>query len=117
MKFLVDAHLPRRMVRWLSSAGCDAVHTWDLPAANRSTDEQVIKFAERETRVVVTKDADFVNSHLLSGRPAKLLLVSTGNISNQELERLLAPLIPSLVEEFRTHTFIELGRVGIIVRG
>ena len=38
-----------------------------------------------EQRVVITKDADFVNSFLLHGQPHELLLVSTGNISTSEL--------------------------------
>jgi predicted nuclease of predicted toxin-antitoxin system len=70
MKFLIDAQLPRRMANWLGSAGCDAVHTLDLPDGNRTTDMQVIEVADREQRVVVTKDADFVNEHVLHGRPA-----------------------------------------------
>ena len=61
MRFLVDAHMPRRMAACLNNAGCDAMHTRDLPDGNRSTDEQVIECADRELRVVVTKDADFVN--------------------------------------------------------
>lgn len=117
MKFLIDAQLPRRMAGWLRSAGCDAVHTLDLPDGNRTTDEQVIERADREQRAVVTKDADFVNSHLLHARPAKLLLVSTGNISNRDLEALMVPLIPDIVREFQTHSFLELGRAGIVVRG
>jgi predicted nuclease of predicted toxin-antitoxin system len=117
MKFLIDAQLPRRMTGWLGSAGCDAVHTLDLPDKNRTTDEQVIECADRDQRVVVTKDADFVNSHLLNGRPAKLLLVSTGNISNRELEQLVVRLIPDLIREFQTSSFLELGRAGIIIRG
>ena len=83
MNFLVDAQLPRRMTGWLVAAGCNAVHTLDLPDANRTTDEQIDDVADREQRVVVTKDADFVDSHLLQGRPAKLLLISTGNIANR----------------------------------
>ena len=83
MKFLVGAQLPRRVAGWLASAGCDAVHTLDLPDGNRTTDQQVIDLADREDRVVVTKDADFVDSHLLQSRPAKLLLNSTGNIGNR----------------------------------
>ena len=47
MKFLIDAQLPRRMVGWLSSAGCDAVHTLDLPEGNRPTDAQVIACADQ----------------------------------------------------------------------
>ncbi len=117
MKFLIDAQLPRRMVGWFGSAGYDAVHTLDLPDGNRTPDEQVIERADREQRVVVTKDADFVNAHVLHGRPAKLLLISTGNISNRDLEALMVPLIPDIVREFQTHSFLELGRAGIVVRG
>ena len=117
MNFLVDAKLPRRMTAWLTAAGCEAIHTLDLPDANRTTDEQVNDIADREQRAVVTKDADFVDSHLLRGRPAKLLLISTGNISNRELEALMVPLIPDIVREFQAHSFLELGRTGLVVRG
>jgi len=116
MKFLIDAQLPRRMTGWFHSAGCDARHTLDLPDQNRTTDDQVIAAADLDQRVVVTKDSDFVNSHLLSGKPAKLLLVSTGNITNRELEQLMAPLIPTIAAAFQTHSFLELGRAGLVIR-
>jgi predicted nuclease of predicted toxin-antitoxin system len=117
MNFLIDAQLPRRMCAWLTAAGCDAVHTLDLPDGNRTTDAHVNDLADREERVVVTKDADFVDMHVLQGRPAKLLLISTGNIRNRELEALMVPLIPDIVHEFGFHSFLELGRSGITVRG
>lgn len=117
MNFLVDAQLPRRMTAWLAAAGCDAVHTLDLPDQNRTTDEQINDVADGEQRVVISKDADFVDGHLLRGRPAKLLLVSTGNISNRDLEALMVPLLPDLIREFQTHSFLELGPSGIVVRG
>jgi predicted nuclease of predicted toxin-antitoxin system len=117
MRFLVDAQLPRRLAGWRAAAGCDAVHTLDLPDGNRTTDQQVIDLADQEQRAVVTKDADFVDSHVLHARPARLLLVSTGNISNRDLETLTVPLIPDIVREFQTHLFLELGRAGIVVRG
>lgn len=117
MKFLVDAQLPRRMAYWIRNAGCDAVHTLDLPAKNRTIDGFITALADAEQRIVVTKDADFVDSHLLTGRPAKLLLVSTGNITNGLLEQLFTPLIPDLVREFTSNDFLELGRTGLIVRG
>ncbi len=36
MRFMVDAQLPRRLVRWLGARGHDAVHTPDLPDGNRT---------------------------------------------------------------------------------
>lgn len=116
MNFLVDAQLPRRMIAWLATAGCDAIHTLDLLYGNRTTDEQINVVADQEQRVVISKDADFVDGHLLRGRPAKLLLVSTGNISNRDLEALVVPLIPDIVREFQTYSFLELGPTGIVVR-
>ena len=117
MNFLVDAQLPRRMTAWFTAAGCDAKHTLELTDGNRTTDVQINDMADQEQRVVVTKDADFVDAHLLRGRPAKLLLISTGNISNRDLETLFVPLIPDIVRELGTHSFLELGRSGIEVRG
>lgn len=116
MRFLVDAQLPRRMVGWLTAAGCDAIHTLDLLDGNRTTEAQVTEAADREQRAVVTKDADFVDSHVLHTRPAKLLLISTGSISNRDLEVLMVPLIPDIVHELQAHSFLELGRAGVIVR-
>lgn len=117
MNFLVDAQLPRRTAAWLVAAGADAVHTLDLPNGNRTTDAELLDVADQQQRVIVTKDSDFVDSHLLKGRPAKLLLVSTGNISNRDLEQLLVPLIPDVVRELQSNSFLELDRTGLNVRG
>ena len=82
MNFLVDAHLPRRLARWLGQAGHDVVHTYDLPLGNRTPDAVINELSVREERVVVTKDEDFVDSFFLHHQPYKLLLISTGNINN-----------------------------------
>lgn len=115
MKFLIDAHLPRRIVARLQHAGHDALHTLDLPNGNCTTDEEINDISEREQRVVVTKDADFVNSFLLMKRPYRLLLISTGNITNADLEAILFPAVPSIVAAFTTAHYIELSRARIII--
>src|SRR5438132_8021544 len=100
MNFLIDAQLPRRLAGILTAAGHDAVHTLDLPNANRTTDAEINAISLQQNRVVITKDTDFVDSFLLSRKPYKLLLVSTGNISNNELEALFKPHIPRMVSPF-----------------
>jgi predicted nuclease of predicted toxin-antitoxin system len=115
MNFRVDAQLPRRLARWLHTAGHDVIHTLDLPNGNRTTDVEINDVAEREQRVVITKDADFVNSFVLLGKPAKLLLVSTGNITNADLESLFVQALPGIVTDFQNHAFIELNWTGYVV--
>lgn len=116
LKFLVDAQLPFRMCAWFQDAGADAIHSSSLPNGNATTDLELIVFADAEQRIVVTKDSDFVNGLLENQRPARLLLISTGNITNSDLQNLIVPLIPMLLREFQSHVFLELRRDGWIIR-
>ncbi len=97
--------------------GHDAIHTLDLPAGNETGDDQVTLRADQDRRVVVTKDADFVNSHLIHGRPRKLLLISTGNITNVELEALFMPRLNGIDAAFQRGGFVELTRDAVIEHG
>jgi predicted nuclease of predicted toxin-antitoxin system len=114
MKFLVDAQLPRRLVSRLKEAGHEALHIFDLPLGNRTPDSAINELSVQEGYVVVTKDADFVNSFLLHQRPHKLLLVSTGNIRNSELESLFVSNLESIADRFDSFDFIEINRESVI---
>lgn len=116
MKFLVDAQLPRRIARWLNDAGFEAVHTLDLPLKNKTPDPTINRLSVDEQRIVITKDADFVDSFVLHGIPWKLLLISTGNIRNSDLEVLLHANAEKLAKTFESGAaFVELNRTNLIV--
>jgi len=114
MKFLVDAQLPRHFVGWLAEAGHDALHTLDLPLGNRTPDNEVIACAAREGRVVASKDDDFVQSFLLTGEP-QLLLISTGNITNASLGKLLRTNLSGIEAAFVAHRFVEITRDALVI--
>lgn len=60
MRFIIDAQLPKRFCTWLTAEGHDAKHTLDLPLRKQTSDNDIIELAEKEIRIVVTKDDDFV---------------------------------------------------------
>jgi len=64
--------------------------------------------------VIITKDADFVDSFLLFYRPYKLLLISTGNITNADLEHLFMGQIPTITTAFESYDYLELTRDTLI---
>ena len=115
MKFIVDAQLPKRLAFRLNEAGFDAIHTKDLPKKNRTSDDEINQLSLLQERIVITKDSDFLNSFLLQQRPYKLLLVTTGNISNNDLELLFVTNLQQMTTLFATHRFIELSRDSITV--
>ncbi len=113
MKLLVDAHLPHELCTILARHGHDAVHTSALPAGNATKDASIIQMSLTEQRVVVSKDTDFFYSHLLQGRPWKLLLVRTGNISTRDLCALMGRHLPAIEAALENHTLVELDRVAV----
>jgi predicted nuclease of predicted toxin-antitoxin system len=69
----------------------------------------------KEQRVVVTKDSDFYHSHLLHGKPWKLLLIRTGNIRTRELKRLFEQHLPAIVAALERNSLVELDRQAVKV--
>jgi len=115
VKFLLDAQLPPRLAQELHSRGYDTLHTIDLPLGNRTPDKDIADIAARDDRVVVTKDSDFVTSYLLSRHPPKLFLVSTGNVSNDVLIRLILENLSAVETALIQFDYVELSRTALIV--
>ena len=115
MKFIIDAQLPRKIVFLFRNAGHDAIHTLDLPQKNTTPDTEIIDIAEQQQRVVVTKDADFVETFILTQRPSKLVVIATGNISNIELEKILVPVLPVIIAALEVNSYLEVTRQALII--
>ncbi len=115
MNFLINANLPRRLVYLFREHGHHALHTLDLPAANATDDMAILQYSAEENFVIITKDSDFITSFWLNNRPNKLLLMSTGNISNKELEALLTANFEQIITDLTKNRFVELSRSHVIV--
>jgi predicted nuclease of predicted toxin-antitoxin system len=62
----------------------------------------------------LTKDADFVNSFLLCGAPYKLLLVSTGNISNRDIQDIFIRNLPAILAALETPNYVEIAQTNLV---
>ena len=78
MKFLVDNQLPASLARYLRNHGHDCQHVLDIGLANAS-DIEICKYADKEDRVIISKDEDFL---YLANRPetkTRILWIRLGN--------------------------------------
>ena len=91
-----------------------AFHTLDLPQQNHTDDDEIIRFADTHDCIVITKDSDFVDAFYLQHRPHKLWLLSTGNISNRDLEAPIRANIAQVNLLFQQYRFVELSRTDLI---
>jgi predicted nuclease of predicted toxin-antitoxin system len=113
MKFLVDAHLPPGLCAVLQTAGHDAIHTRQLAAQNATTDEAINLLSIQQQRVVITKDTDFYYSHLLHGKPWKLVLLRTGNIRARQLEALVERNLPAISAVLQQYSLVEMDQQSV----
>jgi predicted nuclease of predicted toxin-antitoxin system len=116
MKFIVDAHFPRRLSKWLNVRGYDSIHTSDLPKGNNTTDIEIIEKSIEETRIVITKDSDFLKYRVVKGEPDNILMVITGKIINTELIKLFEENFKTITDFFESgKKVIELSNETVIV--
>jgi len=113
MKFLVDAHIPPSLCAVLGRYGHDAKHTLDLPAKNATKDNVLNQISVDEKRAVISKDSDFFYSHLVLGRPWKLVSVKTGNMSKGELCSLFERHLSEIEAALEQYTLVEIDRTAV----
>lgn len=84
MNFLIDNQLPLQLAVYLRQRGHDCVHVLELNL-DQADDAAVWSQAERDERIVISKDDDFI---FLANRPnqtGRLLWVRLGNCRNTTL--------------------------------
>ncbi|WP_017319381.1 DUF5615 family PIN-like protein [Mastigocladopsis repens] len=67
MKFLIDVNASRALGNWLSQMGHDVVFVNGTDPT--MADEQILEWAVRESRVIVTTDNDFEQMIWLQKKP------------------------------------------------
>lgn len=113
MKFVIDAQLPYGLKIFLKDNGFDVIHTDDMPNRERTTDKEIINISELENRIIITKDKDFLDSHILLNKPEKLVLITSGNIKNKDFFVLFRNNFKTITELLSKHSLIELNSFDI----
>lgn len=113
MRFIVDAHLPKRIASILVELGHEAIHTSELTEGNATSDREIIALAA-EDGIVVSKDDDFYQSHILHGRPSKLVCVKVGNMRLREITALFIVIAPDLTRLLIQYDLLEVHRDKIV---
>jgi predicted nuclease of predicted toxin-antitoxin system len=94
-------------------------HSTSRPAIERqiATPSTSLGYADREGRVVITEDADFVSSRGVAGRPSRRVLISTGHTGSDVLERRLIEHSAVIEQALKERGFVEPAAEGLVVGG
>lgn len=111
MDFLVDAMLPFSLSEFLNTRGHNSIHTSQIPQKNKTSDNFINELSLKEKRIVISKDIE--NDIRINHKPYKLLLITTGNISNKTLFTIFEDNFSFIINSFENSRFIEINELGI----
>jgi len=89
MTIWIDAQISPEISSWIKvefSIECFHVRNLNLL---RATDSEIFFRARDESAIVMTKDMDFVNLLERNGPPPKIIWITIGNTSNDNLKKIL----------------------------
>ncbi|HEY5391100.1 MAG TPA: DUF5615 family PIN-like protein [Hanamia sp.] len=89
MKLLLDANISWRLSLKLKLHFGDCFHVDHIELKVPASDNEIWDYALTNQLIIVTNDEDFIDLLNLRGYPPKIILLKTGNQSNQYIEMLL----------------------------
>src|SRR5882724_374634 len=116
MKLLLDQGTPRSSAIFLRQAGFDAVHTGEIGMAE-SEDEEILRRALAENRVVITLDADFHARLALSqAHKPSVIRVRIEGLRAEQFSELVQNVIPQCEDDLNVGAMISVNDFQIRVR-
>lgn len=98
----------------MNQTGHDSIHTLKLPDKNKTKDTQILIVANEESRILISKDVDFLESFIVKSQPKKLTLMKTGNIANKYLIKIFANNLELMLRMLSRSNLIEVSNTEIV---
>jgi len=113
---LLDQGLPRSAGAELRHEGWDVVHTGDI-GLSRSTDAQILEYARREGRVIITLDSDFHTILALTNATGpSVIRIRLEGLKGPDLAFLLKRIWPKVEPQIKKGAMVSVTDVGIRIR-
>jgi predicted nuclease of predicted toxin-antitoxin system len=114
MKFLIDESVEKPIVDWLRNQKYDVIYIAEKSPA--ITDEKVIRFANSESRILITNDKDFSELIFRQGKITQgILLIRAANEESSNKIRLVKEVLKKAKNKLRGN-FVVVNETGIRIR-
>ena len=115
-RILLDQGLPRSAAKILGIQGWDVLHTGEIGLSNAS-DREIIEYARKEGRVVITLDADF---HAIlaveNAREPSVIRIRQEGLRGDALAELIEKIWPKIQSQLETGALVTVTERSIRVR-
>lgn len=100
MKLLFDQNISYRLISDLEDLFPKSNHV-RLLNLETSSDEEIWQYAKKRDFVIVTQDSNFNERSLLYGYPPKIIWLRIGNVSTQNIKKLLRKNYKNIINFYK----------------
>lgn len=116
ISILLDQGLPRSAACVLRDEGWDVLHTGDI-GLSRSTDKQILDYARRDKRVIITLDSDFHTILALTNASApSVIRIRLEGLRGPGLAHLIKRIWPEIEPQVKKGAMVTVTELGIRIR-
>jgi predicted nuclease of predicted toxin-antitoxin system len=116
ISILLDQGLPRSTASLLRDEGWDVLHTGDI-GLSRSTDGQILEYARREERVIITLDSDFHAILAVSNASTpSVIRIRLEGLRGPDLALLIKRIWPKIEPQVKKGAMVTVTESGIRIR-
>jgi predicted nuclease of predicted toxin-antitoxin system len=116
IKILLDQGLPRSSVPLLREDGWDVEHTGDI-GLSHSTDTQILEYARKEQRVIITLDSDFHSILAVTNAASpSVVRIRIEGLRGPDLALLLKSSWPRIKTSIKKGAMVTIKESGIRIR-
>lgn len=113
---LLDQGLPRSTVSLLQSQGWDVLHTGDI-GLSRSSDVEILEYARKEDRTIITLDSDFHTILALTNAPKpSVVRIRLEGLRGNDLAALIKKIWPKIENHLEGGAMVSVNDSGIRIR-
>jgi predicted nuclease of predicted toxin-antitoxin system len=106
----VDAQLPPTLAAWLVKTFGVAAFSLKELGLRDAKDTEIFEAARQPNLVIMSKDSDFVDLVCRLGSPPQILWITCGNVTNQNLRRLLSSTFAEAITQLQQgEIVVEIG--------
>lgn len=101
-EYWIDANLPPQLAVWLNEKFSVQAYSLKELKLLQTADKEIYNLASKNNIIILTKDEDFAELLRLKGAPPKVIWVTVGNISNQQLKKIILDCFEKAVQKLET---------------
>lgn len=99
MKLLFDENLSYRLIKKLKNVLPESIHVNDAGLSS-ADDQSIWEYAKKNNFLIISKDIDFHQLSFLYGHPPKIIWLRCGNVSTDDIEKIILQNITKIKDFF-----------------